>query len=378
MKRVCIVSTVAVTPRSFMLPHFKVLSKEFEITLISNFENCEMSVFLYPGVGVSNCFHIPFSRKISPVIDLKTCMELYLLLKREKFDYILSMTPKAGLLTALAGYKCGAKEVIHLFTGQVWANKKGLYRRMLMGMDKLVGLLNTRILVDGLAQLNYLKEQKIIPASSSILASKNSMASVNCNKFKPNILVRHSIRSQYNLTTETVLFFLGRMNKDKGILDLIDAFVLMHQEYSSAVLYLAGKDEENIIELVKNKYDSLLLQKITFLGNVDNPYDYIQMCDIFIMPSHREGFGCSVIEASACEKPVICSDIWGLSDAFIDNVTGLKFEVGNVTSLCNALKTLLDNKDQTLSYGVNGRKYVLDHFEESKISDAWLQYFLRI
>ncbi|MGL5980483.1 MAG: glycosyltransferase [Phocaeicola sp.] len=375
MKKICIVSTVSSTPNAFMIPHLKLLSSVFEIYVVSNFSENHNEKFTSKEIGVKECHHIAFERKISIIQDGKTALALLSYFRKNKFDYILSMTPKAGLLTAIVGLGSGAKEVIHLFTGQVWANKKGLFRKFLITLDKMVGWLDTRILVDGLAQLNHLISLGVIPKTARILGSKNSMANVDTTLFSPNKLVRDELRNDYALSDSTVLFFLGRLNADKGIYELVDAFMQLSNEYPKLKLVIAGSDEESVIDKITEKYGDKLNGKLIYLGAVKEPYKYLQIADIFVLPSHREGFGCSVAEASACSIPVVCSDIWGLTDAYINNETGVNFKVGDIDSLSATLRPLIEDSSLRLRLGANGRNYVMKHFDKNALASAWLKYF---
>ncbi|MGL4993844.1 MAG: glycosyltransferase [Bacteroidales bacterium] len=375
MKKICIVSTVSYTPKNFILPHLALLSKEFDVILVSNFAEGDMEIFMSKEIGVKECFHIPFERKISVLSDIKTEIELLKYFRKSSFDYILSMTPKAGLLTAFAGVASGAKEVIHLFTGQVWANKKGLFREVLILMDRVVGWLNSRILVDGLAQRNYLVSKGVIPKSSRVLGAKNSMACVNTDRFKPNEIVRNELRISYGVQDAKVLFFLGRLNRDKGIYELVDSFISLINDYPSLKLVIAGFDEECVVEKIRERYGNLVDERIIYLGVVKEPYRYLQMADIFVLPSHREGFGCSVAEASACGIPVVCSDIWGLTDAYINNETGINFKVGETDSLSEALRRLINDPELCSRLGKRGREYVIENFDMMVMSKLWLKYF---
>ena len=117
--------------------------------------------------------------------------------------------------------------------------------------------------------------------------------------------------------------FLGRLNKDKGVIDLIQAFAQLDQQKKSCSLYLIGHDEERI----KDQFQTIS-SKIHFIPHEKNPEELLQACDTFCLPSYREGFGLSVIEASALEKPIICSDAYGLADTIVEGQTGLRHRKG--------------------------------------------------
>ena len=112
-----------------------------------------------------------------------------------------------------------------------------------------------------------------------------------------------------------------------------------------------------------------------FFKYVDKPQELLQISDIFCMPSYREGFGTSVIEASSLSLPVIVSDTYGLKDTVIENVTGLKYNVGSVKDLYKQMEILLLNKNLRNQYGINGREFVLNKLSSKLISNEWLKFY---
>ena len=136
---------------------------------------------------------------------------------------------------------------------------------------------------------------------------------------------------------------------------------------------LVGEDEENMAPLVKQKVN--VDKAVIFYGVTLTPERLLQACDVFCMPSYREGFGTSVIEASLLEKPIICSDTYGLMETIIDQKTGLRHKVADVESLYFAMEKLLHNQDLRLALGKGGREYVLKNFSAQTISKKWVEFY---
>jgi glycosyltransferase involved in cell wall biosynthesis len=137
-----------------------------------------------------------------------------------------------------------------------------------------------------------------------------------------------------------------------------------------------GPDEQNlqpkVLEIFKNS------KSVIFYGPTDKPEDVLQMADVFCLPSHREGFGTSIIEASLLELPVICSDTYGLMETIVENETGLRHEVANVTSIFEEMEKLQINIDLRKYFGRNGRQYVLKNFSADIISEQWVKFYKEI
>lgn len=363
------------TARVFLKNHIEELSIHFDIYLVANVLEQEM-IYLtdYPLKEIKN---IKITRGISLINDLRTLSCLYSYFKKMKFDAVHTVTPKAGLLGILASRLVNVPNRIHIFTGQVWHTKKGIYRQLLLFLDCFTVFNSTIILVDGHSQRQFLIKNKIIKDSNSFVLGKGSISGVDTTRFVPNPIVKKQERDKLGIKEhEVVYMFLGRMNAEKGINELAVAFNSLRKKHINVRLLLAGGDEENMTFMIKQKVQNI--ESVIFHGVTVTPERLLQACDIFCMPSYREGFGLSVIEASLLEKPIICSDTYGLMESIIENKTGLRHKVANADSLYFAMEKLLDNQNLVESLGKGGREYVLEHFSAKTISEKWLNFYLAI
>ncbi|MEI6576794.1 MAG: glycosyltransferase [Bacteroidota bacterium] len=371
MKKICFVVTSPLIIHFFFRNHFKVLSEEFEVYLVGNFS--EEDVFSFSEYSIANICSISIYRKINLIHDLLAIVKLYKYFVKMDFDTIHSISPKAGLLSSIAGRLAGIKIRIHIFTGQIWASKKGIYRVFLKMFDKLIVINSTHILVDGRSQREFLINERVI-SNNSLILGNGSISGVDIRRFKSDSRLRKELRKELHIAEDTVLvLFLGRIKMDKGILDLVNAFKRLMEEKSDVFLLIVGYDEENMVSNI-----SLLLKghdRFFYYGPTSKPESILPAADIFCLPSYREGFGTSILEASCCKLPVICSDIYGLSDSVIDGTTGLKYEVRNATSLYKQLLKLVLNAELRKSLGENGHDYVVNNFSSDIISIEWLKFY---
>ena len=371
MRKICFIVSSPLTAKAFLIKHFEYLSKEYEITLVANFEN-EVN-FEIPYV--KHFKTIKIERNITIVSDVNALVNLYKFLKKEKFDAIHSVTPKAGLIGILSSWLANVKIRIHIFTGQVWHTQTGFKKKLLQTLDKVIVKFATHILVDGESQRQFLITNKIIKSSNSLVLGKGSISGVDVNKFIPSGEIREKYRNQLSFQENNIVFsFLGRLNKDKGILDLAKAFQLLNKEFPNIKLLLIGHDEEQL----QAEIEVMQKENIIFFGPTNVPQELLQASDVFCMPSYREGFGTSVIEASLLELPIICSDTYGLAETIIENKTGLRHEVKNVNQLYNQMKLLVEKEVLRTSLGKNGRQYVLNNFSADAISKEWLTFYKQI
>jgi len=374
-KRICFIVAIPGTAQAFLADHIRSLSGEYDVFLVANSEK-PLAIADLPLAG----YHIVgIERGISILKDVKGVLGLRRYFNEMHFDAVHSVTPKAGLLTALAGSMERVPIRVHIFTGQVWANKKGFSRWLLKLMDKIIANLDTHILVDGEGQRRFLIKNRVVSESKSLVLGKGSISGVNLNRFSPSSEARNSVRTELNISEGTIVFvFLGRLNHDKGMFELLLAFDRLAKEYKSVYLLLVGRDEENISDHF-SEYDHIApKENFCYFGPTNEPQRLLQAGDVFVLPTYREGFGSSVIEASALGLPVICSDAYGVMDAMVDGVTGLRCRVGDSESLYRAMLSYVENPELIKQYGEAGRRRVAADYDGANMSRLWVEFYRRI
>lgn len=369
-KKICFIVSMPLTAKALLLSNIKALSSDFDVYLIANFENEAQKVI---SPFLTKVFHVKIQRKIKIFEDLKAVFHLTKILRKESFDAIHTVTPKAGLIGMLAGRIANIKVRTHIFTGQVWHTRTGLMKWLLMNLDRVLVAFTTDILVDGEAQRQFLIDKKVIRENNSKVLGKGSICGVDTHRFLPDINTREKYRQELNYKNEDLVFmFLGRINFDKGVLELAKAFARLQVQRPNVKLLFIGFDEEDIIPQVQSLVGET---NFTFYGSTSEPELLMQAGDVLCLPSHREGFGCTVIEGSLLGLPIICSDTYGLRETIVDDVTGLRHLVSNVDSIYNQLQKIAENPQLGIQMGNAGQKYVLDNFTAEKISGKWLKYY---
>lgn len=373
-KKIAFVVAIPMTARAFLMDHIAFLQKVYEVHLVANFPT-EDDKKEFEAVGLI-CHSAPIQRAISIGVDLKGLFALRKLFKKEKFECVHSVTPKAGLLTALAGWLAGVSNRVHIFTGQVWATRKGAIRMMLKGMDKIIATLNTRILVDGEGQRQFLIKEGVLKEKNSMVPAEGSIAGIKLDRYVISEDVRKEEREKLGLKADDVVYiFLGRLNHDKGIGELYEAFNRLVAENPNARLLFYGMDEEGYDEKVVNYPNIKKGENYFFPGLTKTPFNALQAGDVFVLPTWREGFGVSVLEAQALGLPVITSDAYGVVDASVEGVTGLRCGVNDPEGLYKAMKQYYDDADMRKAHGEAGRKRVVVHFSNEVVSQAWLDIY---
>lgn len=374
MKKICFVTAIPTSAEVFLRDHMKALREEYEVFYVSNEQDVNNV-----RVPVDGYYCVNIQRKISICHDIRALWDLYKYFRKEKFDAVHSVTPKAGLLTSIAAFCARVPVRVHIYTGQVWANKRGFMRLLLKFMDKTISSLDNHILVDGEGQRQFLIRNKVLKEKKSCVLGSGSICGVNLDRFNPSTMVRNEKRNELGIPADmTVYTFMGRLNRDKGLHELMAAFNRLAAEKEDVYLLLFGGDEESISRTF-HKYPYIRnKQNFLYYGPTNEPFNMLQAGDVFVLPTYREGFGSSVIEASALGLPVICSDAYGVMDAMIDEVTGLRCKVGDVESLYEAMMKLAADKDLQKFLGKNGRERVIREFDGKAVTKYWVDYYREI
>lgn len=374
-KKICFVVSAPGTAIAFLKGHIECLSEHYDVYLVANYRD-ESEI---AGLALAGSKSIQIERRPNIKADLKALKELQRYFKEMNFACVQSQASKPSLLMAIAAKRAKVPVRIRIFTGQIWCNMTGVKRFIYKCIDKITVRLNTHLLADGKPQMEYLIEQGIVKRDQIKVLGNGSICGVDFSKFNPSDETREDVRAELGYDKRDVIYtFLGRLKREKGIREILSAFNRLITECPYSRLLLIGQDEENCHEWLKDYPNIKDGENTNFYGFTKEPFKTLQAGDVYVLPSYREGFGMSVLEASCMKLPVICSDIYGMADTFVDGVTGLKCKVHDDITLYECMKTLYYNQDLRRKMGCAGRERVKRMFPKELVTGAWLKYYNEI
>jgi len=372
LPKVLFVVTTPFAVNAFLASHIAVLAKHYRIILCTNRDAYEILPWLLDLVEVH---HIPFARKISFATDLKCLLRLVSVVRQIRPSAIHSITPKAGLLAMMAGLIAKVPNRWHTFTGQVWANKSGLARRLFKTFDKLIVRLATRVFADSNSQCRFLRDEGVVRDGEIGMLGSGSIAGVDLNRFHPDAVTRERLRKQIGTGADTCVYlFVGRLAKDKGVFSLTQAFKQVSATVQNVELWVVGPDEEHLLQALQESTEDGAAP-IRWLGASPTPEHFMAAADVLLLPSFREGFGSVIIEGAACGIPAIAYRIDGVIDAVVDGSSGLLVDVGQSTAFAYAMRSLALDKGLRLRLGRQAKERVARDFSSESVTRAWFAFY---
>lgn len=337
------ISTVSLSLNILLKGQLHYLDQYYDVTAISGNDPDLEEVREREGVAV---YPITLQRQIAPLEDLKSLIKLYNYFRKEKPEIIHSITPKAGLLSMIAGKLAGVPIRIHTFTGLVFPYKTGILQKLLISMDKLLCYCATNIYPEGQGVKKDLKLFKITDKPLNIIGNGN-VNGIDTAHFSPDsfsVSEKAKLRQELNIeATDFVFVFLGRLVKDKGINELVSAFMKIQNNSSKKLkLLLIGPLEQNLDPLTPEVLQTIDLNPdIISLGFQKDVRPYFAIGDALVFPSYREGFPNVVLQALSMGIPALVSDINGCNEIVEDGYNGSIFPAKDEIALQKSMEQIL-------------------------------------
>ena len=318
---------------------------------------------------------VPMERRISPLKDLKSLWRMIKVFRREKPQMIHSMTPKAGLLSMIAGWVCRVPVRIHTFTGLVFPTATGLTKKILIFTDSLTCACATHIIPEGEGVKNDLQNYRITRKPLKVLGHGN-VRGIDLEHYNPEL---PEVRAEADRLRKPGVFtfvFIGRLVGDKGINELIEAFKAISKENKNTRLVLVGSEEQELDPLLPETLKEIERHpRIEAVGEQSDVRPWLLASDAFIFPSYREGFPNVVIEAGAMGLPSIVTNINGSREIIIEGENGTIIPVRDSDALYVAMKKFMSEKALIKEMAEKARPLIASRFEQSYVRSCLKEFY---
>lgn len=368
-KTILIFSHTPLIAHFFLREHIKELSQKFNIILA---HNTYLDRYCPNVSDLCKIETILIQRKISFFFDFLAIFQIIKLIKKYKPQAVISVAPKAGFFSMPLSNLLGIRKRLHIFQGEVWPNKTGIKKKILMFCDNVIIKNSTNLLCVSKSEKDLLKSNFLITTNKLHVLGYGTICGIKEKFFKT---YKNHKQKKKNIKN---CVYLGRICIEKGIRDLIKAFSLLDHTTKDKKLILIGP-EENFSVYNEVKFLPKEIQKnIKLIPFTNNPETFLSQADFLCLPSYREGFPLSIIEAGAMGIPSVGSKIVGIIDAIDENKTGLLFEPKNIEGLSNCLNIMFNNNALRRKLGREARIRSKKFFKQKTVVSLYTNYISKL
>lgn len=379
MKKMLQVTNVDFTVEKFLINLIKKCEEEYEVHIACAKGEC------FENLKDLNMKYIDAERRINFTSNIKTIYQLYKLMKKEKYDLIHVHSPIMSVLARISAKLAGAKVVVYTAHGFYFHDdmKKWVYN-FFVAIEKVIGKYFTDFIFTQSYEDYILAKEKGFNKAENILCIGNG---INLKTF--NILnvkeEKIEIRKSFELENDDfVIVFVGRLVKEKGIFDLLEAFKMLSHKYNKVKLLVVGdnvkgdRDTEFFEKYKSLINDSNIEANIRFLGLRNDINRILKAGDIFVLPSYREGMPRSIIEAMAMEKVVIATNIRGCREEVVDGETGYLVPVNSYKDIYTKISGLIMDRDKVNLMGTKGKARAELLYDEENVIEMQIKVFKKL
>ena len=363
--KICALTTISKTMDWFIVDSMRNLSKNgYEIALICDMEKG----FADRNKDYATCVNLPMHRGVSLGDIFRCTIFLWRYFKKERFDIVYYTSPNVSLYASLAGILAGVKIRFYSQCGLRYVSFTGIKRKIFWLVEKLTCVMSTTIRAQSPKNMQFATDEKLCKKTKISVVGIGGTTGVDltqCDSFDHKI-AKCELRKRYNISQDGFVYgYVGRINTDKGINELISAFIQLQKRYNNIYLVLVGMlDKTNPIKesCMKKVQEN---DHIILTGNVppDQVYPHMAMFDVLTHPTYREGFGKVLQEAMGVGVPIITTDVPGPSEVVENNKSGILVNVQDSKDLADKMSLLYENTKLRTCLAEEGRKRAETYFD---------------
>lgn len=327
-----------------------------------------------------NIFHVEMTREITPFQDIKALNSLYKYFRKEKPLLVHTHTPKAGILGMLAAKMAGIKIRLHTVAGMPLMETTGVKRKILNIVEKTTYSCASRIYPNSHGLKEIILNEGFTAESKLKVLGNGSSNGIDTDYFNPekfSEIEKTRLKKEYGIPLEDLIFiFVGRLVADKGINELIGAFINTQKKHSNCSLLLVGPFEQDLDPINEEKLRQINMHpKIFSVGYQVDVRSYFAVSDVLVFPSYREGFPNVVMQAGAMGLPSIVTNINGCNEIIEEGLNGTIVPVKNETALQMAMQKIIHDARWRKGLKEKSRKRIATKFDRQQFWKLLLEEY---
>lgn len=377
MKKVIRITTIAGSLSTLLKGQLRFMSDYYEVIGIASQGEFLNQVSDQEGIRT---IPVEMTRSITPIKDLEGLWKLYIIFKREKPFIVHTHTPKAGTLGMIAAKLAGVPHRIHTVAGLPLLETTGIKRKLLDFIEKITYSCSTIVLPNSYALRDIIVQQDYCSINKLLVIANGSSNGIDTEHYSTTKVTDESIiklRSKFNISKDDVVYiFIGRIVRDKGINELVEAFQSISETYTNAKLIVVGY-KETLLDPISPSTELIMQnnRNIIETGNIEDIRPYVAVSNILVLPSYREGFPNVVLQASCMGLPCIVSDINGCNEIITNDFNGLIVPAKNSAKLKEAMLELYHNPNTTNDLAKNSRSNIIKKYNRTLVWEDLLRLY---
>ena len=366
MKKICAVTTIETTMEAFVIPAMRVFVEEgYEVSLI-----CTMSErFKEKYSGEFRLIPVNMLRGVSFKEMLTKPFEFYKIFRREKFDYVQYATTNAAWYASVAAWIARVPVRVNCLWGLLYSADKGHKRWLKKMIEKVPCIFSNHFIVASHKNLDLAVSDRLCRRDKAIVIGDGGTVGVDLQQFnvqKREQLKREMLDRYPSLAGKTVFGYLGRIDVDKGINELLEAFMALNKDDVSLLMIgplddlRSGLDEDLLNKARSHK-------NVIFTGFTSEVPLHLSAVDVLVHPTYREGFSMVIQQAMAMGCAVITTDIPGPSEVIETDRSGLLVPVKNPSALKDAMDRFCSDTCLREQFANAGLQRVREKFSRERM-----------